>query len=315
MALTLRREAGAVSAPPDAGAAPAGSARPAALSRRRARPAGAAAAWLALGALLCSWGSSPSRSTGACCSIRGSRRWLRSACARLGCEPPPRRAPEALNLLARDVRRHPDAEGALLITLTVANRASYPVAVPVVELRLSDLADRPVALRRFRPEEYLGDAEALRRGIAPGAVLPLVDRGRGSGPGRPRLRVRLPLRPAAAALHWFSFPGSTIRARQRVGSVAMSGRHEPAETEATGDASARDRLRDCVRRAAQRYLRAAGEQPPGDLYRLLLDEVEAPLFEAVLSFYGGNQTRAAQALGISRVTFRKKLRQLNGRAR
>ncbi len=88
-----------------------------------------------------------------------------------------------------------------------------------------------------------------------------------------------------------------------------------AEPPAPAEGLSRLRLRESVRIATERYLRALGEEPPGDLYRLLLAEVEAPLFEAVLRHYRGNQTRAAQALGISRVTLRKKLRQLDGAGR
>ena len=46
-----------------------------------------------------------------------------------------------------------------------------------------------------------------------------------------------------------------------------------------------------------------------DLYRLVISEVERPLLERVLHYAGGNQTRAAEMLGINRTTLRKKLRQ------
>lgn len=46
-----------------------------------------------------------------------------------------------------------------------------------------------------------------------------------------------------------------------------------------------------------------------DLYRLVIAEVERPLLERVLHYAGGNQTRAAEMLGINRTTLRKKLRQ------
>ncbi len=107
-----------------------------------------------------------------------------AACERIGCVPPARPWPEAFNILARDVRRHPDVDEALLITLTLANRAAFPVLPPVIEVRLTDLSDRPVALRRFRPEEYLPEGEILRRGVAPGSLLPVAieveDPGRGA---------------------------------------------------------------------------------------------------------------------------------------
>lgn len=110
--------------------------------------------------------------------------WGLALCERLSCVPPARPAPEFFNLLARDVRRHPEAEGALLISLTLANRAEFPVLPPVIEVRLTDLSDRPIALRRFRPEEYLSDEELLRRGVAPGSLLSVAieveDPGRGA---------------------------------------------------------------------------------------------------------------------------------------
>ncbi|HEY8519616.1 MAG TPA: helix-turn-helix domain-containing protein [Gammaproteobacteria bacterium] len=46
---------------------------------------------------------------------------------------------------------------------------------------------------------------------------------------------------------------------------------------------------------------------PGDLYQLVISEVEKPLFKAVLSYTNGNQSEAAEILGINRGTLRKKL--------
>jgi len=47
----------------------------------------------------------------------------------------------------------------------------------------------------------------------------------------------------------------------------------------------------------------------GNLYELLLSEVEKPLIETVLAHVQGNQTRAAEMLGINRGTLRKKMQQ------
>jgi Fis family transcriptional regulator len=54
---------------------------------------------------------------------------------------------------------------------------------------------------------------------------------------------------------------------------------------------------------------------PGDLYQLVMGEVEKPLFRAVLSYTKGNQSEAAEILGINRGTLRKKLKtyKLQGR--
>ncbi len=47
---------------------------------------------------------------------------------------------------------------------------------------------------------------------------------------------------------------------------------------------------------------------PGDLYDLVLGEVERPLFKVVLDYTRGNQSQAADILGINRGTLRKKLK-------
>ena len=66
-------------------------------------------------------------------------------------------------------------------------------------------------------------------------------------------------------------------------------------------------LRECVARAVRRYLHDLDSQKPDDLYELVLREVETPLLREVLAWSGGNQSRAAAALGINRATLRKKL--------
>ncbi|MGD8340152.1 MAG: DNA-binding transcriptional regulator Fis [Gammaproteobacteria bacterium] len=56
------------------------------------------------------------------------------------------------------------------------------------------------------------------------------------------------------------------------------------------------------------YFNKLNGHKPGDLYQLVLGEVEKPLFRAVLDYTNGNQSEAAQILGINRGTLRKKLR-------
>lgn len=48
---------------------------------------------------------------------------------------------------------------------------------------------------------------------------------------------------------------------------------------------------------------------PGDLYDLVINEVERPLLHTVMEYTEGNQSRAAEILGINRGTLRKKLKQ------
>lgn len=68
-------------------------------------------------------------------------------------------------------------------------------------------------------------------------------------------------------------------------------------------------LRECVRLTLDHYfIQLDGHETTG-LYDLVINEVEKPLLETVLSQAGGNQSRAATMLGISRSTLRKKLAQ------
>jgi Fis family transcriptional regulator len=67
-------------------------------------------------------------------------------------------------------------------------------------------------------------------------------------------------------------------------------------------------LHECVRKAVRQYLKDMGDHQPDDFYQVVLAQVEKPMIEEVLRWAGGNQTRTAEALGISRGTLRKKMR-------
>lgn len=69
-------------------------------------------------------------------------------------------------------------------------------------------------------------------------------------------------------------------------------------------------LREAVSRSVRRYLSDLGDHRCDDLYRLVLSEIEGPLLDEVLTHCRGNQTKAAQMLGITRATLRKKLASL-----
>ena len=60
--------------------------------------------------------------------------------------------------------------------------------------------------------------------------------------------------------------------------------------------------------ALENYFATLNGDRPGELYDLVIGEVERPLFKAVLDFTDGNQSQAAGILGINRGTLRKKLR-------
>jgi Fis family transcriptional regulator len=72
-----------------------------------------------------------------------------------------------------------------------------------------------------------------------------------------------------------------------------------------------DSLGEQVQTALREYFRRLDGHAPCNLYRLVLNQVERPLLETVLEYTDGNQTRAAEILGINRGTLRKKLRELD----
>jgi predicted Zn finger-like uncharacterized protein len=77
-------------------------------------------------------------------------------------------------LLDRDVRRHPEVRDALLVNATLVNRAAFIQSYPVLSIRFSDLAGKPIAERRFRPVEYLGEGFNHDDGMAPAAPVHVV---------------------------------------------------------------------------------------------------------------------------------------------
>jgi predicted Zn finger-like uncharacterized protein len=99
---------------------------------------------------------------------------LQTACAMLGCELPLVAAPAQLRLLARDVEQHPSVPDGLLITASVHNDAHYAQPYPVVTIVLSDANGQRLAMRRFQPEDYVGDAGTRTHGLAAGATTAMV---------------------------------------------------------------------------------------------------------------------------------------------
>jgi Fis family transcriptional regulator len=75
------------------------------------------------------------------------------------------------------------------------------------------------------------------------------------------------------------------------------------------DARQMSNLNVCVREAIENYFADMSGHQTNGLYQLMLNEVERPMLESVLRHTRGNQTQAAQILGINRGTLRKKLRQ------
>lgn len=68
-------------------------------------------------------------------------------------------------------------------------------------------------------------------------------------------------------------------------------------------------LRNSVKECLELYFKDLDGHEPGDVYQMVINEVEPIMLETVMQYAGGNQTHAAEILGINRSTLRKKLRQ------
>ena len=74
-------------------------------------------------------------------------------------------------------------------------------------------------------------------------------------------------------------------------------------------------LREHVQENIRRYLEDMGNTEPEHMHRKLLSEIEPPLIEEVLRYAGGNQSRTARILGMTRNTLRSKIRRYSIRTK
>lgn len=81
----------------------------------------------------------------------------------------------------------------------------------------------------------------------------------------------------------------------------------PATAIETNPCETNSILSQHVRAALRDYFIQLDGHGASNLYELVLSEVEHPLIRAVLEHCAYNQSRAAQVLGISRGTLRKKM--------
>ncbi len=77
-----------------------------------------------------------------------------------------------------------------------------------------------------------------------------------------------------------------------------------------GDADARDNeLTSTVRKVMRQYFKDLDGEKCTGIYEMVVLAVEKPMLEVVMLQAHGNQTRAAELLGLNRNTLRKKLQQ------
>jgi Fis family transcriptional regulator len=66
-------------------------------------------------------------------------------------------------------------------------------------------------------------------------------------------------------------------------------------------------IEDCVRDSLETYFKDLDGVAPTAIYDMIQRVVERPLLEVVMKHAAGNQSRAAEWLGINRNTLRRKL--------
>lgn len=71
--------------------------------------------------------------------------------------------------------------------------------------------------------------------------------------------------------------------------------------------SRQNEISDCIQRTLDQYFRDLDGETPCAVYQMVMRNVERPMLEFVLRQANGNQSTAAQMLGINRNTLRRKL--------
>ena len=69
----------------------------------------------------------------------------------------------------------------------------------------------------------------------------------------------------------------------------------------------RKAIDDCVRASVEQYFKDLRGAGPSELHEPFINAAERPLLEVVLRQAAGNQSKAAEWLGINRNTLRRKL--------
>ena len=66
-------------------------------------------------------------------------------------------------------------------------------------------------------------------------------------------------------------------------------------------------IEECIRESLELYFKDLRGVEPAAMYEMILGVVEKPLLDVVMKHAEGNQSRAAEWLGINRNTLRRKL--------
>lgn len=112
------------------------------------------------------------------------RPMLAHTCALLGCDIPPAVHIDALLIDASQLQKPDDTHDHYLLNVSLRNRSNAHVALPALELVLTDLHDGLIVRRALLPQDYLAasDLGLARTGLAPDSELPVQVRFRSRQP-------------------------------------------------------------------------------------------------------------------------------------
>ncbi len=117
-------------------------------------------------------------------ALAADERWrpmLERGCEVVHCDLPFRVDVSRIDIINRDVRKHPTVKDVLLVNVSFRNRAEFIQPYPLLEVNFTNKSGDSVAMRRFSPSEYLGPDVDEVAGMAAEsqvqAVLEVVDPG------------------------------------------------------------------------------------------------------------------------------------------
>jgi predicted Zn finger-like uncharacterized protein len=83
-------------------------------------------------------------------------------------------AAETIQIVSRDMHRHPTLDDAVIISATLRNPSTRSLEWPMLEVRLYDPSQQVLGARRLDPQEYLDNPRDLERGMSPNLMVPVI---------------------------------------------------------------------------------------------------------------------------------------------
>ncbi len=99
-----------------------------------------------------------------------ARQIIEAACQHVTCDLPPRRAPQAFEIIERHVSIHPEVKGILSLSILFANQADFAQQAPGITLSLFDAQQQLIARRSFSYKDYMQDISRKAPVFAAGQV-------------------------------------------------------------------------------------------------------------------------------------------------